>query len=833
MGAVDLCGDVRSVITSNQIRPFTRSHKISPFDRSADGSLPGEGAAAVVIKRLDQAIADGDRIYSVIKGIGKAGRGGVNTHTPSKNAYILSLKRCFEDAGISPSSISFFETHGSGNPLEDRVESEALNEFFAGRTATCAIGSVKPNIGHAGAASGLASLVKTSLCLYQEIIPPLNNFIKPGDPSLQTGAFHMPAFPQYWLRDRKDGPRRACTGAITTDGNCMHIILESLEYESIDRIPEKVTRERKRPLGAMAPGLFVVEGDSKNTLIEGLEALDIHIKDSSSRPYPASVSGEKGLAKDPRIEHAAQSWYLKNSLDKEKKFAVSLVANSIFELEKFIGDAQRAIGSDTPKRMNGPGGVRYSPDPLGMTGDVAFVFPGSGNHYVGMGRGMGVLWPEILRKMDAVTLQLKRQLIPDCYVPWRTSWEPGWEKAAHDNIISDPLHMIFGQVVHGGVVANLIRDFGIRPHAAIGYSLGESAALFAMGAWPDRGDMLKRMLATDLFTTELSGPCNAARKAWKIPADEDVNWCAAVVNRPADRVRNVIDKRPFAKLLIVNTPDQCVIGGRQNHVKAAITELGCEAVFLEGVVTVHCDAAAPVADAYKELHIFPTTPPKDVRFYSCALARSYTPTDESAAISILDQAISGFNFTTLIEQAYHDGVRVFLEMGPHASCTGMINRILNKKPHLAVSACFRGENDYLSVVKFLGTLIAERVWVDLEKLYGIHAYAPGISEITEEKSDHEIMLMVGGKTPFPTMPGVDGRGQRAEVIGQMTDPPATARHERAGDRGQSIEERGKRKEDAIQYPVPSTQWRLDTGYRVLGTCDVRACTRSVRCRRDR
>lgn len=813
VGAVDLCGDVRSVITSHQIRPFSRSHNISPFDRSADGTLPGEGAAALVLKRLDQAIADGDRIYCIIKGIGKAGRGGVTTHRPSKNAYILSLKRCVEDAGISPSLISFFETHGSGNPLEDQVESQALNEFFAGRKKPCAIGSVKPNIGHTGAASGLASLVKTSLCLYQEIIPPLTNFINPGDPSWQTGAFHMPAFPQYWLRDRTDGPRRACTGAMTTDGNCMHVILESVEYESVDRIPEKITRERKRPLGFMAPGLFVVEGDSKNTLIEGLEALYLHIKDSSSRAYPAALSSEKGLEPDPKIEQVARSWYLKNGLDKDKKFAVSLVADNIFELEKYIRDAQRAIGSDTPKRMNGPGGIRYSPHPLGMTGDIAFVFPGSGNHYVGMGRGVGVLWPEILRKMDAVTPQLKRQLIPDCYVPWRTSWEPGWEKAAHDTIISNPLHMIFGQVVHGGVMANLIKRFGISPHAAIGYSLGESAALFAMGAWPDRDNMLKRMLATDLFSTQLAGPCTSARNAWGIPMDEDVNWCAAVVNRPADTVRTVIDKWPFTKLLIVNTPDQCVIGGRQNHITGVIDELGCEAVFLEGVVTVHCDAAAPVADAYKELHRFSCTPPKDVRFYSCALARSYTPTKESAAASILEQAISGFNFTTLIEQAYQDGVRIFLEMGPHASCTGMINRILDQKPHLAVSACFRGEDDYLSVVKFLGTLISERVWVDLEKLYGNHAYAPSLTEIIDKKPDHQITLKVGGKIPCPSMPGAGGRdqesderGQRPEIRGQRSEDRgqrSEVRVQRSEDREQSIEERGKRKENAIQYPVSS------------------------------
>ena len=248
VGAVDLCGDVRSIVTSNQIRPFTKSHKISPFDKSADGTLPGEGAAALVLKRLDRAVKDGDRIYSVIKGIGKASGGGVKTNTPSKNAYILSLTRSVMDAGISPSSISFVETHGSGNSLEDRVESEALSDFFAHRKEPSAIGSVKPNIGHAGAASGLASLVKTSLCLYNEIIPPLKNFIEFGNQTRLNGAFHMPSFPQYWPRDRKDGPRRACTCAMTTDGNCMHVIMESFKDESLKQMPEKVAGERKSAL---------------------------------------------------------------------------------------------------------------------------------------------------------------------------------------------------------------------------------------------------------------------------------------------------------------------------------------------------------------------------------------------------------------------------------------------------------------------------------------------------------------------------------------------------------------------------------------------------------
>ena len=189
-----------------------------------------------------------------------------------------------------------------------------------------------------------------------------------------------------------------------------------------------------------------------------------------------------------------------------------------------------------------------------------------------MGRGIGIMWPEILRKMDAETSQLKTELAPNRFVPWRTSWEPGWEKTAHEDIVSNPLNMIFGQVVHGHVVANLMKTFGIKPTAVIGYSLGESAGLSAMGAWPDLDQMLKRMLATDVFTTELAGPCNAARKAWDIPMDEDVNWCVAVINRPVDTIQHMISQWPLAKLLIVNTPNQCVIGGRKNHVDAVINK---------------------------------------------------------------------------------------------------------------------------------------------------------------------------------------------------------------------------------------------------------------------
>ena len=754
VGAIDLFGDVRSIIASNKIIPFSKQNKIRPFDISADGTLPGEGAAALVLKKLDAAIKDGDRIYSIIKGIGSANGGGIEKSVPSKESYMLSMERSFKDADISPSSISVIETHGSGDRLQDSVESEALNDFFTrnpySKDRPCALGSVKPNIGHTGAAAGLASLVKTSLSLYQEIISPLNNFTEPVESLRQNKAFHIPVCPQFWLRDRQDGPRRACVGSMTTDGTTMHVVLEGFDYSSTDNIPAqtkiKVSRERKRPLGNSPYGLFVVEGDSKDSLLKGLDSLLLHIK-------------RKSLAANENIETLARSWYLENKLHPDNKYAVSITSGNISRFEKLISNAKDAVSSDTPQSANGSGGIHYSLNRLGLSGETAFVFPGSGNHYISMGRGIGVQWPDILRGMDAKTLQLKTQLLPGCFVPQRISWSPGWEKDARDKIISDPLNMIFGQVAHSGVVSGLMKYFELKPTAVIGYSLGESAGLFAMGAWPDRGQMLKRMHKTDLFSTSLAGPCNAARKAWSLPPDEDVNWCAAVINRSADTVLKFIRNWPTTRLLIINAQDECVIGGREVHVKAAINMLGCTALFLDGVITVHCDAAIPVAEAYKALHIFPTSQPDNLRFYSCALGHSYDLTSESTASSILEQALTGFDFPAVIKQAYNDGVRIFLEMGPGSSCTRMINKILKNKSHLAASACVNGEDDYITTLNVLSALSAERAPVNLNKLYGNDSYPPATHLKDKDKSAGRVSIIIGRKSPSPALPPLKSKNQ--------------------------------------------------------------------------
>jgi acyl transferase domain-containing protein len=547
VGAVDLCGDIRALVTAAKISSFSKHGSVRPFDRFADGRLPGEGAAALVMKRIDRAVADGDRIYAVIKGTGNANAGGIDSGTPTVKAYTNALRRAFRDANLSPPDISYCETHGSGEPPADDIESQALHDFFKDTNEPCAIGSLKPNIGHTGATAGLAALVKTALCLYQEIIPPLVNFTTPAKAIWHELTFHIPILAQYWLRDRKDESRSAAVTAMTPDGNCTAIILEGFEGRSAKKTAKKISLERKQPLGLTPYGLFVVEGQSPAALIKSLNGLDHYLT--------------KCLQGNIPIEMAARDWFESNPLQPEKSCAVSLIAAKIGLLKKWIAQAQQTISSDRHQIISGSGGFNFSPSPIGLTGETAFVYPGSGNHYIGMGRGIGIQWPEILHAMDAATTQLKSQMRPYASIPHRVSWERGWVREAYSSLISDPLNLIFGQVVHGEIVTHLVKGFGIQPEAVIGYSLGESAGLFAAGAWPDRNQMLHRLLDSDLFTMQLAGPCKAARKAWNIPPDEKFDWCVAAVNRPAGAVRNVIDRWPTTRLLIVNTPEECVIGG--------------------------------------------------------------------------------------------------------------------------------------------------------------------------------------------------------------------------------------------------------------------------------
>ncbi|MEU6411878.1 SDR family NAD(P)-dependent oxidoreductase [Microbispora sp. NPDC046933] len=227
------------------------------FDASADGTGLGEGSGAVVLKRLDEAVSDGDRIYAVIKGSAVNHDGNTDGITnPDADSQAALMLAAWRDAGIDPRTITYIEAHGTGTRVGDPIEFEAIRRAFSRHTSDtgfCAIGTVKANIGHLFECSGVVGLIKAVLMLHHRVIPPQVNFTTPNPKlDLETGPAFIPTTPRAWIVDRH--PRRCGVSAFGLGGTNAHVILEEYVQPEINRtVPE-------------GPFLFTLSAATKKSL---------------------------------------------------------------------------------------------------------------------------------------------------------------------------------------------------------------------------------------------------------------------------------------------------------------------------------------------------------------------------------------------------------------------------------------------------------------------------------------------------------------------------------------------------------------------------------------
>jgi len=693
VGAVDLAGDVRSLISLESAEGLAAVGDTSPFGEAQAGIVPSDAAVALVLKRTKDAQRDGDRVYAVLKGMGSAagestpvpaGSAGLGSSDPNP-AFGAAIRRSCEEAGITTAGIPYVAAHGSGNVGRDRSEMAALSSTFG---PDALLSCAKKRLGHTGAAAGLISLLGATLSLYRQVLPPA-----PGTRERATP----------WVRDRVEGPRRTGVLAVSRGSSCTHVILE-----------EAVGAEPAAP--RLQEGLFIVEGDRRDDLVGGLREL---------------VGTAKETAVPAAIDVLAKTWWKGHPSRPAASLCIALIARDADEVRALAQSAADQLGRGEDPSDRSAGRLFFSQDPLGPDGELAFVYPGSGSQYAGMGREIGLQWPGILRAQDLGNERLKSQL--------RTA--EIWGNTGAD---CDARTVILSQVALGTITTDLMASFGVRPDAVVGYSLGETAGLFSLGAWHERDEMIRRVTDSTMFISELTGRCDAARRSWGIAEDEKVEWNVGVVETPAQRATEVLAKIDRAYLLIVNTPDECVIGGESAAVQRAVDLLECPFHALEGVTTVHCEVAAEVAEEYRKLHLLDTNPPEEVRFYSGAWGESYELNQDRAADSLVAQAIQGVDFPKTVRRAHADGVRIFLEMGPGGSCTRMIHKILGDVPFRARSISSSTQDEPATVLRALGMLLAERVPVNLAQLYPESA-------VVEEESGPVIRIPVG-HAGFGAMP---------------------------------------------------------------------------------
>ncbi|ATP59079.1 beta-ketoacyl synthase [Pedobacter ginsengisoli] len=261
-----------------QLGALSKKGKIAPFDEGADGLLIGEGCGFVVLKRLEDAIVDGDRIYSVLKGIGVSSDGsGTSVMSPSVKGQIKAITQAWENAGIDLKDIGYIEAHGTGTPLGDKTEVETLLQFFGNDASLpkAGIGTVKSNIGHAMPASGIAGLIKTSLALYHNVLPPT---LHCEQPLAQLKETRFKAIQEARNWDDSGLPRIAGVNAFGFGGINAHAVLEGYKANNAEQSSVLINRKTDEVL--------LIARHSHEALLDALEAKD---KDPGEGKYRIAV----------------------------------------------------------------------------------------------------------------------------------------------------------------------------------------------------------------------------------------------------------------------------------------------------------------------------------------------------------------------------------------------------------------------------------------------------------------------------------------------------------------------------------------------------------------
>ena len=241
------------------LRAMSPTGCIRPFDADADGLLIGEGAGAVVLKRVEDARRDGDRVYAVIRGAGSASDGrATEMLAPAMDGQLRALAAAYEEADVAPETVGLLEAHGTGTPLGDGTELATIREFFgppSGRYASRAMGSVKSMIGHTMPAAGVASVIKVALALSNKLLPPSLHCDKPRD-ELADIAFYVNTTARPWTHDPHDPPRRAAVNAFGFGGINAHAVLEEVPVPAASRtsvlMPRAIRPDLDRPTELLA-----------------------------------------------------------------------------------------------------------------------------------------------------------------------------------------------------------------------------------------------------------------------------------------------------------------------------------------------------------------------------------------------------------------------------------------------------------------------------------------------------------------------------------------------------------------------------------------------------
>ena len=361
---------------------FTDGENIRPFDENSNGMMIGEGVGMIAMKRLADAERDGDKIYSVIKGIGSSSDGRFKSiYAPRPSGQVKALKRAYADAGFDPLTCGLIEAHGTGTKAGDAAEFSGLTTMFSENNQQkqhIALGTVKSQVGHTKAAAGTAGLIKASLALHHKVLPATINVDKPNQNlNIENTPLYINNETRPWM-PRADGiKRRAGVSSFGFGGTNFHIVLE--EYQA--------KHSGQYRLNEVAQSI-VISAQDKSALQQSLNEwktkLNVQV-DLQLYAFNALVT--ENPLKTPSKALARCGFVAKNTAQALQ--AIELISNQ--------------LATDDSAAWSKPTGIYYRESGIEAQGKIVALFSGQGSQYVNMGRDLTCNFPSMLETAYNIT----------------------------------------------------------------------------------------------------------------------------------------------------------------------------------------------------------------------------------------------------------------------------------------------------------------------------------------------------------------------------------------------------------------------------------------------
>ena len=420
----------------------------------------------------------------------------------------------------------------------------------------------------------------------------------------------------------------------------------------------------------------------------------------------------------PQVAYAAWKTYQANP---SAPLRVMLIASDMAELRREAASALTGIPTavQNNKKWLTAKGSCFTPSPL--RGPVTFVYPGAFNSYSNLSPDLFHLFPSLYSRFAQVTSGPILAMRADALYPRSGTHLSEAERKAFDQaLLADPMAMVASGTSFATLYTLIMREwFNVQPAAALGYSLGEAAMMWALGIWTHGDEAAHALRESDLFKTRVAGPKLAVREAWSIDPSipDDEVWRTYVLMAPVEQVSECLEDEPHAYIAIINTSNEVVLVGDPAACTRIITRLNCHALRAPFDHVIHCPPMRSEYAGFDALHHWPVQQTPDIICYSAA---NYEPTDlttESIAHNVSTVSTSQVDFPRLVRRAYNDGARIFVELGPHRTCSRWIDTILGDEPHLALSINQKGRSDQNSLIRLLAQLAAHHVPLDLSPLF--------------------------------------------------------------------------------------------------------------------